>query len=114
MNQIYRPIPFFMMYPLDHEEMVEKDARYFQSLYPQDAKKLQRYIEEALEQQEYAGSRIYDAYPDRLMLRLIAADVKRRAKEIEGIESKQDMIEVMLYHEIWRRRNHKGGNIFKF
>lgn len=101
-------IPFYMAYPLslyfDQEENSDKDFVYMKSLYPVAAQKLQKMIEDELALRDYDTSSIYDEYPDKLMLRMLVRNVYERAGDIENIENLSDLIEVLLYEELIRRR----------
>lgn len=110
-----RKLPFYMAYPTpflfdeEREERIERrDFEYMESLYPAEAKKLLPYIEEEGDRLEYEGSVIFDEYPDRLQLRLAAGRVYDRVKGRRDMEADREslriLIEVMLYHELYRRR----------
>ena len=84
--------PFMYPYPdLYMSEMeTERDLQYLQQMYPADAKRMQKKVEEELDKLEYEGSMMYDEYPDRVTLLLICdrienalarEDAERRAKE---------------------------------
>ena len=45
-----------------------QDIEYFQGMYPQQIKELQKYVIQHCDTMDYAGSPIYDEYPDPLML----------------------------------------------
>ena len=92
--QQMRQMPYPLMYPypdLYMSEMeTERDLQYLQQMYPADAKKMQKKVEEELDKLEYEGSMMYDEYPDRVTLLLICdrienalarEDAERRAKE---------------------------------
>lgn len=65
---------------------------------------------------EYTGSVIFDVYPDKLQLRImcsrICENVKKQEKMFAGEERMlRDLAEVLLYQEIYRRReNREKGN----
>lgn len=107
-----RIIPFYMAYPLalyfDNEEKSDKDLAYMKSLYPVAAQRLQKMIDEELALRDYDTSSIYDEYPDKLMLRMIVRRVYERAGDIENIENMSDLIEVLLYEELIRRRQRRN------
>ncbi|MGN0297906.1 MAG: hypothetical protein ACI4C1_01750 [Lachnospiraceae bacterium] len=42
-----------------------QEVEYWLSMYPERMKKIQAYVEEALEEEDYSGSFIYDEYPDK-------------------------------------------------
>lgn len=79
------------------------------SYYPDTARKIQEKVEEECDLQDYEGSRLYDEYPDRFMLyhlgRKIADEVKSEA-DMEAMSDGLlgDLVEVLLFHEISRRR----------
>lgn len=58
-----------------------RDYEYFKSLYPRKVKRLQVFVEAAVDEMDYEGSPIYDEYPDRLLLEQLT----RRAAEQAGI-----------------------------
>ena len=69
------------------EWSIERDDRLLKELYPETAKKVLPYIEEACDRMEYNGSRMYDQFPDRQMMRRtndrIYETVQRRLLEPE-------------------------------
>ena len=122
-----------MAYPMDLKEYGEekrdrRDVEYMKSMYPVSAKKILPYVEEECDRMEYEGSMIYDEYPDRLLLYLMAGRIYDRMKEGEKkeiameIEKEQvetqdlkrkkrdreetlmDLVQILLYQEIVQRR----------
>ena len=92
--QQLRQMPYPLMYPypdLYMSEMeTERDLQYLQQMYPADAKRMQKKVEEELDKLEYEGSMMYDEYPDRVSMLLICdriekalarEDAERQAKE---------------------------------
>ena len=92
--QQLRQMPYPLMYPypdLYMSEMeTERDLQYLQQMYPTDAKRMQKKVEEELDKLEYEGSMMYDEYPDRVSMLLICdriekalarEEAERRAKE---------------------------------
>ena len=92
--QQLRQMPYSLMYPypdLYMSEMeTERDLQYLQQMYPADAKRMQKKVEEELDKLEYEGSMMYDEYPDRAAMLLICdriekalagEDAERQAKE---------------------------------
>ncbi len=86
------PYPFMYPYPdLYMSEMeTDRDLQYLQQMYPADAKRMQKKVEEACDKLEYEGSMMYDEYPDRVSMLLICdrianemakEDAERQAKE---------------------------------
>lgn len=76
------------------------------SIYPDTAKRVLPYMEEECDRMEYDGSMMYDEYPDRLQLRLMCRRiyVRRRRKKKNPGAWLMDLIEVMTYQELCRRR----------
>lgn len=50
------------------EATEELQAQYWKSLYPEKVKKIQQEVESACDRLDYAGSFIYDEYPDKINL----------------------------------------------
>lgn len=131
MNQ---KLPYYMAYPMplsyDDEKIERMDFEYLRSMYPEIPKRILPYIEEECDRMEHAGSMIYDEYPDKLQLRLMRGRICRnfrknekrfltseKAGDVPDIcqtESRtaagtrngwlEDLVEVMLYQELYRRR----------
>lgn len=131
--------PFYVPYPMQMQSNYlsdmeyEKDLERMKELYPQEAKEIQRYVEEECDRMEYEGSMMYDEYPDKVMLRKICQNIMdriqqdRSTQEIESSEccgeeemargprpsrrprpprgdGLSDLIEVLLYNEMYKRR----------
>lgn len=114
-------LPYYMTYPMplvyDDERRERMDFEYMKSMYPDAAKKLLPYIEDECDRMEFEGSMIYDEYPDRLQLTLIGKRLLENARkdkavlELEAGEKGgkdgnwlRDLIQVMLYQEVYKRR----------
>lgn len=104
-------LPFYMTHPMpllyDDERVMRRDLDYMKSIYPNAAKRLLPYVEEECDRMEYDGSMMYDEYPDRLGLRLMCRRIYDRAKDQEENPGEwlRDLIEVMSYQELLRRRS---------
>lgn len=125
-------LPYYMVYPMpfiyDDERRDRRDYEYMMSLYPDAAKRVLPYVEEECDRCDVPGGVIYDEYPDRLQLRLMSGRIYDRVKAEErridenvqepdgkAVEGQQfrlvrqdwlrDLIDVMLYQEIYRRRS---------
>ena len=102
--------PFFMTLPgypgrMDEKELLN-DLEYLQQTYPGEVRRCQRRIAEILDKYDYEGSMIYDEYPDRLQLRLMCRRIYDKAEKEEENPGAwlMDLIEVMTYQELCRRR----------
>ena len=143
MNQS-RILPFYMAYPLplyyQEEDTVTRDLEYLQQMYPAEAKRYQKIIADILNTMDYEGSCIYDEYPDKWQLYKLTQAVMNRIKRMESEkpvnnmrnlnggsdengmsgthernwEGIEELVQVLLYYEIYKKRhaNHKG--ILKF
>ena len=111
-------LPFYMAYPYQYgyEEQTKRmqDLEYIQQLYPMEAKNILRKVIYHLDPIDYKGSFLYDEYPDQLQLyRIVAsilAEIKRESSEKEEQLTPekemwlQDMIKLVLYQELFKRR----------
>ena len=102
-------LPYYMAYPTPFEYEDERcdrmDFEYLKSMYPEVPKRLLPYVEEECDRMEYERSMIYDAYPDRLQMRLMCARICENIRKNERLLwSDPDLVEVMLYQELYRRR----------
>ena len=105
--------PFYTTYanPLlyEGERMQDKEFNLMKSYYPGTVQHIQEKIEEECDLMDYEGSRLYDEYPDRFMLYHICSQIKEEmaadtsAQEMPG-GFLDDLIEVLVYQEISRRR----------
>ncbi|MBQ6888761.1 MAG: hypothetical protein IJN54_14770 [Lachnospiraceae bacterium] len=129
----HRILPFYMTYPLplfyQEEDKVQRDLEYLQQMYPTEAKRYQQKIASMLDKIDYDGSMIYDEYPDRMRLYSLAQDIVNQIKKEESMnpmsnmsdsdnpekwEHLSELVQILLFYEIYRRRhtNHRG--ILKF
>ena len=103
-------LPFYMAYPVpllyNDDRNARRDYDYMKSIYPDTAKRVLPYMEEECDRMEYDGSMMYDEYPDRLQLRLMCRRIYDNAEKEEENPGAwlMDLIEVMTYQELCRRR----------
>lgn len=122
-----RALPFYMTYPMPmfyEEDTVMRDLEYLQQMYPALAKRYQKKIAAILDKMDYRGSMIYDEYPDKFMLHKLAGDIKAIIKREEMAdnngdvpkqwEGTEDMIQILLFYEIYKRRHNSNRGILKF
>lgn len=123
-------LPFYMTYPLpmyyQEEDSIIRDLEYLQQMYPAEAKKYQKMIADILDKLDYEGSMIYDEYPDRWQLYKLSMDILDRMKREEGkadgdVQTSSekwewigDMIQILLFYEIYKRRHNTKRGILKF
>ena len=77
----------------EQERYANQELRRFRANYPENAALIQNYVEDACDRMDYEGSRMYDEYPDRYMLKKklcvdFKPDKKRTARRWEW---KQDL-----------------------
>ncbi len=124
MNQS-RILPFYMAYPLpmyyQQEDSVTRDLEYLQQMYPTEAKKYQKIIDETLDKIDYEGSMIYDEYPDKWQIyRLTQIITDKIKKSDEGQSPDTDwgriteFVQVLLSYEIYKKRHSNRNGILKF
>lgn len=116
-----KPLPFYLAYPLlkgaFEEELKERDRLLLRSYYSDTARELQEMVEAECDRMDYDGSMIYDEYPDKLMLRQVCARIHNKYAKDHGFEMEaedrrqgedlRDLIGVLLYNEMYRRRCRK-------
>ena len=91
------------------EMELEKEFSLMKSYYPETARKIQEKVEEECDLLDYEGSRMYDEYPDRYMLYHLGKKIVDEVKKESELETMSDgllgdLVEVLLFHEISRRR----------
>lgn len=102
------------------ENRVMEDLEYLQQMYPLYAKRYQVRVRDILDRMDYAGSMIYDQYPDRLQMeRLVHSIITILKQEEEALEEDdakwswiQELITVLLYYEILKRRQKRRNNTY--
>ena len=127
-------IPFYMAYPMQDvylsEIEYERDRERLKEMYPKEAKRIQKVVEEECDKMEYDGSLMFDEYPDRVMVQKLCDDIYKTVYESPAAEVKteefrdrrpgggfpppppppgprpggRDLIEILLFDEMFRRR----------
>lgn len=123
-------LPFYMTYPLpmyyQEEDSIIRDLEYLQQMYPAEAKKYQKVIAGILDKLDYEGSMIYDEYPDKWQLYKLSKDILDRIKRDEEKENTEteisaekwewmgDLVQILLFYEIYKRRHNSRRGILRF
>lgn len=133
-------LPFYMTYPgmetgvsyrYPEEDTVLRDLEYLQQMYPAEAKRYQSRISRILDRLDYEGSMIYDEYPDKYQLYSLADNmltILRREEQEKALQQGEsyapvpeekwkwlaDMIQVLLFYEIYKRRHRGRRGYLKF
>ncbi|MBQ8597933.1 MAG: hypothetical protein IJ409_09105 [Lachnospiraceae bacterium] len=126
----HKILPFYMTYPLpmfyQQEDSVIRDLEYLQQMYPTEAKRYQKMIAGILDRIDYEGSMIYDEYPDRWQLYKLSGEILDRIKreemqanpDTEFSDEKWkwlgDLVQILLFYEIYKRRHDSGRGILRF
>ena len=120
-------LPFYMTYPTGaytKENGMVEDLEYFQQMYLNGARMLQREIVKAISILDYDGSMIYDAYPDQFMLRRLSAKLldkmKKQTKPEDPLykvlaqEGIDELVFLILLNEVLKRRHKKDMGFLQF
>lgn len=124
------PLPFFMAHPgylgADREKALLQDLEYLQQTYPNEVKRYMRKVAEILDKFDYEGSMIYDEYPDRYCIQRLAGTIvqilKREEQNLPEEERTsedkwsllEEMMQVLLCNEIYKRRHGGRRGFLKF
>ena len=113
-RMIYRKFyPFYIaqgdaeLYEGEWEQ--EKEIALMKSYYPDMARRIQEMAQEQCQLMDYEGSRLYDEYPDRFMLYHICSIIRDEVVPETSAQAiadsfLDDLIQVLVYQEISRRR----------
>ena len=115
--QYEQPIPFYMAYPfllpLDQEQAQEKDLQVMRSFYSRRAAKIQEKVDRECDRMEYDGSMMFDEEvlkeEEGNTPAIIIEETYQggsgacgNRREEEGL---RDLIGVILFNEMFRRRS---------
>lgn len=129
MPHAYEPVPYYLAYPYSiqrqENEDEELDMEKVKEMFPEIGRKIQPLIEEECDKMEYDGSIMFDEYPDKVMVQKIVLTIYRMLPDENKMEENdeeneifatncincnrrgstlQDLITVMLFQEMHRRR----------
>ena len=124
-------LPYYMAYPMplqyDDERIERRDFEYMKSMYPMAVKKILPYVEEECDRMAYEGSVIYDEYPDQLQIRLMCSRIYDKVKKMKPYDDEEmemqvsrnedwlkDLVQIMLFQELFQRRNRHRRNRRRF
>lgn len=119
--QFDQSFPFYMPYPIwmpfEQEWEQEKDREVMKSYYSRRAAMIQEKVERECDRMEYDGSMMFDEYPDKFMMEHLCGKIEKELLEEEQEEMKElemqnrrggndlrDLIGVLLFNEMYRRR----------
>ena len=104
-------MPFYMAYSMsvdyNSSRRDSRDFEYLKSLYPDHAKRILPYLEEEFDRMDHRFSMMYDEYPDKFQLRLMCQRVQEKINALyqPHTDGLADLVEVMMFHELYRRRS---------
>lgn len=115
------------------EEDLDKELEQIMEMYPSKAKEIQKKVAELCDSIDYEGSILYDEHPDRFVLgrysdkiyeEMASNSIEAMEEPVEAQEVKsarrppckncrrddgmRDLIDVLFFNEIFRRRCRKG------
>lgn len=114
-----QPLPFYMAYPFpqfyEDDREQERDRRVMRSYYSRQAMKIQELVDRECDRMEYEGSMMFDEYPDKFMMEHICTRIEQdfrsreSEKETQAMDCRglKDLIGVILYNEMYRRRSRR-------
>ena len=123
MEQNRIPYPFFMTKEYEEmerniklgeinqkgtiEEKEKADREYFKQMYPLEVKRYLRVIIEVLDRLDGKNSFFYDEYPDKIRTERLAETILKiiPLEKNQNRESQRNIIKLLLWEEIVRRRN---------
>lgn len=112
----YSPYSFYDHWNEAYEE--RRDIEYMRRMYPSAMRKLQDIVEDECDRMEYEGSMMFDEYPDRVRIDTIIKRIYDRSRKTDEpvVETEEcrgddclirDVIAVMLFNEMYKRRSRR-------
>lgn len=89
------------------EKKEQSDRDYFKQMYPEEVKRYLKVIIEILDRLDGKNSFIYDEYPDKIRTERLAEMILKNIPLEKNLirESQKNVIKLLLWEEIIRRRN---------
>lgn len=121
-------LPFYMTYPYpmvyQEEDRMIRDLEYMQQLYPKEARSILRRVIRKLDPMDYPNSILYDEFPDQIGIYRIAAAILKEIEEEKKAQGETqtdetrlwmaDLVKVILYQEIFKRRYERKNGYLRF
>lgn len=113
-----QPADPFAVQPAPHrgdltaEEEDERDWQKIREIYPEAARLFLADIEDVCDSMEYEGSMMFDGMPDKMRVRRMAEQIRAKGKDrcpAKETEDQNDLIQVLLCQEMFRRRCRRRG-----
>lgn len=88
------------------ENEYESDSQYLKRFYPAIAREIAEFVEDICDQMEYAGSMMFDEYPDQVSMMKLVGDIYEKIKyHDEASPYLKQMVQVILCDEMHQRRS---------
>lgn len=88
------------------ENEYEDDILYLKRMYPGIAKEIAEFVEDECDKMEYAGSMMFDQYPDRVSVMKLVGDIYDKVRyHDEDSPYLKYLVQVMLCDEMHHRRS---------
>jgi hypothetical protein len=88
------------------ENEYEDDILYLKRMYPDIGREIAEFVEEECDKMEYAGSMMFDQYPDKLSVMKLVDDIYDQVKyHDENSPYLKWMVQIMLCDEMHHRRS---------
>lgn len=108
------PVPYYQLYGYPdaflEEQENERDMQRLKEMYPEAAKDIMQYVEEECDKMEYEGSLMFDQHPDHIMLGQIRNGIYDKVKDHYQMPQGEDKDEVFALNKETRRRYPPGKN----
>lgn len=113
------------------EKEEQKDIEYWRQMYPEKVRKIQQYVIEMCDREDYDDSFIYDEYPDPVSVQNMVQQIWERMQEDRMFQDEnemknqeqpvsmsmnkdnrnwlKDITSILLFDELHRRRCHANG-----
>ncbi|MDO5423498.1 MAG: hypothetical protein Q4F41_07210 [Eubacteriales bacterium] len=104
----YRAFEFPMDFANEREN--DRDMERLKEMYPDVAREILQYVEEECDKMEYEGSMMFDEQPDQVQLERIVRSIYDRMKDRFELPEGDDTDEAMAMNQETRRRYPPGAN----
>ena len=102
------PLPYYQAYGYPvafmEEQENERDMQRLKEMYPEVARDILKFVEEECDKMEYEGSMMFDEQPDRVMLSRIRDGIYDKVKDNHELTETDDKDEVFVMNQETRRR----------
>lgn len=112
---MYEHQPFYKTYPIEgwmeREKDIEREYMQMISLFSKEAQLFWESLKIRLNQMEYDGSPMYDAYPDKNWMRRIGSGLANEQKENFLSLTEEDVYMIVVWEVFYRRAKKRRANL---